>query len=162
MRKYFSSSTVIPVLFLIVVCSGVACNKDEGIDLFVDSSLHVYFDRFVTEGALRNVMVDYNKTRVSGYIRTIETPNVIGQCVHDPNKPNTVIVDRAYWTTASDLEREFLVFHELGHCVLNREHLDEADANGNCVSIMTSGSLQCRVNYTESTRKKLLDELFMI
>jgi len=49
----------------------------------------------------------------------------------------------------------------LGHCVLNREHLDDADNQGNCVSIMTSGTGSCHINYTIATRKNLLDELFM-
>ncbi|MEO6130336.1 MAG: putative metallopeptidase, partial [Saprospiraceae bacterium] len=127
----------------------------------VDSTLMEYFNRFVTEGASRNVTVDYESARVSGYIRTIQTQNVIGQCVHDSNQPNTVIIDRDYWSTGTDLEREFLVFHELGHCVLNREHMDDADENGICISIMTSGSPECRLSYTLSKRKKLLDELFM-
>lgn len=147
--------------FILGTLSGISCTKDQVIDLFVDNSLQEYFDRFAAEGAKRNVIVDYEEARVSGYIKEINTPNVIGRCAHDPKKPNTVIVDRTYWDSGTDLEREFLVFHELGHCVLNREHLDEADAHGNCISIMTSGTAQCRINYTPDTRDKLLDELFM-
>lgn len=146
--------------FILATFSGISCTRDEVFDLFVDNSLQEYFDRFVVEAAKRNVTVDYEAARVSGYIKEINTPNVIGQCAHDPKKPNTVIVDRTYWNSGKDLEKEFLVFHELGHCVLNREHLDEADARGNCISIMTSGSAQCRINYTPDTRDKLLDELF--
>ncbi|HJW29308.1 MAG TPA: hypothetical protein VJ508_08635, partial [Saprospiraceae bacterium] len=137
-----------------------SCQKDEQVDLFIDSSLQEYFNRFAAEGAARNVMVDYTASRVSGYIRLITTPNVVGQCAHDATKPNTVIIDKIYWDSADDLEREFVVFHELGHCVLNREHLDEADAQGNCISIMTSGNGSCKINYTQATRSAYLDELF--
>ena len=98
---------------------------------------------------------------MSGYIRLITSPNVIGQCAHDPGTPTTVIIDKSYWDNASDLEKEFLVFHELGHCVLNRDHLDESDPFGNCISIMTSGNAQCIINYTPATREGLIDELFM-
>ena len=162
MFKGFKIDTAHAVLLFVVITtfSGISCNKDEADQLFVDNSLQEYFDRFSTEGAIRKVIVNFEASRVSGYIRTIDTPNVIGQCAHDANKPNTVIIDRDYWDNGSDLEREFLVFHELGHCVLKREHLDEADARGNCISIMTSGSAQCRINYTQDTRKQLLDELF--
>jgi len=150
------------LLILIILFSGTSCQKDETVDnlLFIDSSLQEYFDRFVVEGALRNVTVDYDSSRVSGYIRLITAQNVIGQCAHDETKPNTVIIDRVYWNTATDLEKEFVVFHELGHCVLDREHLDTSDSHGNCISIMTSGTGQCTINYTLSTRAKLLDELF--
>jgi len=146
---------------IIIMLSVMACRKDEAIQLFVDSSLQEYFDRFAEEGGKRNVVVDYEAARISGYIRLITSPNVIGQCAHDPNEPGTVIIDRTYWNSSTDLEREFLVFHELGHCVLDRDHLDEADGQGNCISMMTSGSGQCRINYNQSTREKLLNELFM-
>lgn len=145
----------------LVMLSGTSCNKDEQVDLFVDSSLQEYFDRFAVEGARRNVTVDYKEARVSGYLDFINTPHVVGQCAHDKNKPNRVTIDAMYWHGRTDLEREFLVFHELGHCVLNREHLDGADLQGNCTSIMTSGTAQCRIHYTQDTREKLLDELFM-
>jgi hypothetical protein len=149
------------IVTIILIFSGISCTKDEVIELFVDTSLQEYFNRFAEEGALRNVVVDFESSKVNGYIRLITSQGVIGQCAHDDTKPNTVIIDRTYWSTATDLEREFLVFHELGHCVLNREHLDDADAHGDCISIMTSGSSQCRINYTGMTREKLLDELFM-
>jgi hypothetical protein len=130
------------------------------VDLFVDPSLQEYFDRFVVEGAARNVIVDYKASRIAGYLKIITQPGVIGQCAHSDSKPNTVIIDKIYWNTATDLEKEFVVFHELGHCVLNRVHLDEADAMGNCISIMTSGTGSCHINYTVATRAALLDELF--
>ncbi len=164
MIKYLKIGTwqLAVLSILMIIFSGISCQKDETVDnLHIDNPLLEYFDRFVVEGALRNVTVDYVASRVSGYLRVITQPNVIGQCAHDPTKPNTVIVDRIYWDTATDLEREFVVFHELGHCVLNREHLDASDAQGNCISIMTSGTGQCVINYTPSTRSKLLDELFM-
>jgi hypothetical protein len=154
----FWQPVVISLFFLV---SGISCSKDEAVDLFIDSSLQTYFDRFVEEGALRNVTVDFAASRVSGYIRLITAPNVIGECAHDDTKPNTVIIDRTYWNASGDLDREFLVFHELGHCVLNREHLDDADISGNCVSIMTSGTGTCHINYNQATRKELLDELFL-
>ena len=148
------------ILILLVMTGFWSCNKDENLTLKVDPKLQEYFDRFVVEGAARNVTVDYEASRISGYLKIITQPGVIGQCAHSETKPNTVIIDQIYWNTATDLEKEFVVFHELGHCVLNREHLDEADNQGNCVSIMTSGTAGCHINYTLDTRKAMLDELF--
>ncbi len=56
--------------------------------------------------------------------------------------------------------REFVVFHELGHCDLGRDHRDEAFDNGVCVSIMRSGLGDCRDYYHPRTREGYLDELF--
>ena len=163
MNKLFNISAwqTVGLFMIIVILSAGSCRKDESVELFIDSSLQEYFDRFAEEGALRNVVVDYEAARVSGFIRLITSPNVIGQCAHDPNEPGTVIVDRTYWNVATDLEKEFLVFHELGHCVLDRDHLDEADGQGKCISMMTSGTGLCQINYNQNTREKLLDELFM-
>ena len=147
--------------FLFILFSGVSCIKDESVDLFVDSSLQEYFDRFAVEGELRGFVIDFEALRISGYIRLIAAPNVIGECAHNEDKPNEVIIDRTYWMGANDLEKEFLVFHELGHCALNREHLDAADSHGHCISIMTSGTGACTIDYTVATRTGLIDELFM-
>lgn len=138
----------------------VSCAKDEEPEYLVDLPLQPYFDRFAAEAALRSVAIDYDSLMITGDIRVIGTPNVIGQCGHTEKEPNVVIIDKFYWDTADDLEREFLVFHELGHCALKLGHLDDADVRGDCVSIMTSGTGLCRINYTEATREGLLDELF--
>ena len=151
----------VTAFLLVIIFVGGACNKDETPDYFVDAPLQPYFDRFEAEAALRGVTIDLVALRVSGDVRLIGTINVIGQCVHTEKEPNTVIVDVIYWNSANDLEKEFLIFHELGHCALNRDHIDDSDGNGDCVSMMTSGTGLCHINYTESTREALLDELFM-
>ena len=137
-----------------------SCNKDETPQYFVDTPLQPYFDRFEVEAAARGLTIDLVALKISGDIRLISASQVIGECIHTDKEPNTVVVDVVYWNGANDLEKEFLVFHELGHCALNREHIDDSDANGDCVSMMTSGTGLCHINYTEATRDALLDELF--
>lgn len=148
------------ILLLAVGMTWSSCAKDDEPEYYVDAPLQEYFDRFEAEAAIRGVTVDYDALQISGDIRIIATPNVIGQCIHTEKEPNTVVVDKFYWDDADDLEREFLVFHELGHCALNRGHLDDSDNNGHCISIMTSGTGACDVVYTPATREELLDELF--
>lgn len=145
---------------MMVILSVLSCSKEDEAEYFVDGVLMPYFDLFGAEAAERGIQVDFSTAPVSGYIRVITTQQVIGQCVHQEDQPNTVIVDKLYWDTATQLEREFLVFHELGHCVLNRGHLDDADQQGFCVSMMTSGTGLCQVRYTAVNREAMLDELF--
>lgn len=149
------------ILFLtgIMLIAG-SCETDPDFQYFVDEPLRDYFERFETEAAQRGLSYDLEAMQVSGDIRVISTSSVIGQCLHSEEEPNTVIVDKFYWDGANDMEREFLVFHELGHCALNRDHLDQSDGQGDCISIMTSGTGICRVNYNVANRKSLLDELF--
>lgn len=45
----------------------------------------------------------------------------IGVCSREHNQ---VVIDKDYWEYSSKIEREALVFHELGHCVLDKEHTE--------------------------------------
>jgi len=36
-----------------------------------------------------------------------------------------ITINKKYWDNYSDKQREQLIFHELGHCALNREHNDD-------------------------------------
>jgi hypothetical protein len=152
-------NTLAAFLMAIAMLAG-SCNKDEAIQYFVEAPLQPYFDRFAAEAALRNVVIDFETLKISGTLGLIVIPQVVGQCVHNDKEPDKVIIDKNYWDGSDDLKREFLVFHELGHCALNRPHLDDADSHGNCKSIMTSGTGLCQINYTADTREALLDELF--
>jgi hypothetical protein len=126
----------------------------------VESSVQGYLDRFVYEARIRGLDVAYATSQVDVGIADIPKPNVIGQCAWSEGHSHAITLDEAYWNRANDLQREFVVFHELGHCVLGSDHRDYSDAYGNCGSIMTSGTSDCRVVYTQNNRTRLLDELF--
>ena len=143
-----------------------SCTKENSENLTVenyhiDEALAPYFERFVEEGNSRGLDIDLADKRIEGYLVNVEEDNVAGQCVYssDPNAIRTVNIDINYWNNASELEKEFVIFHELGHCYLERSHLD-AQSNRSCTSIMHSGTSGCRFNYNTFTRSTFLDELF--
>ena len=139
----------------------MGCEKDEPDVVEVDSRLQVYFDRFAAEGAARGVTVDYNLIKIAGKIENVPGGSrVAGQCQTNSTKPNTVIIDLNFWDGSVDITREFVIFHELGHCYLDRDHLDDANDDGTCVSIMHSGIGDCTNRFTSVTRSDYLDELF--
>jgi len=70
------------------------------------------------------------------------------------------VIDKAFFNQTSELLKEMVIFHELGHCVLFRGHREATYSNGTCASIMRSGVEGCRDNYRASTRAAYLDELF--
>ena len=138
-----------------------SCEKETAFDEnYIDSDLSPYFESFVEEAAKRGVDLEQMRDIVSGYIEDIDDGAISGQCRHDADAPDKVIIDRTFWMTAGNSSKEFLVFHELGHCMLGRSHLDTRDSNGFCVSIMHSTSEVCTNGYSYSTRSKYLDELF--
>lgn len=131
-----------------------ACEPNEV--LVIDSRLKPYFDRFEEEAISRGLSLDFSD--IEGKLDDLD--GVGGQCVRNSALPDEVLIDIVFWTQASEADREFIVFHELGHCVLNRSHLDTKNADGTCLSIMHSGVSGCRFIYDEDNREEYLEELF--
>jgi len=153
MRTVSYSITLFIVFFLFS-----ACEEEEVI--YLDNELIAYFERFAVEASHFNIQFDNQEDRVEGYLSDLEERVISGKCERNSVYPDRVYIDIDFWRKANDLEREFVVFHELGHCFLNRGHLDDADANGACKSMMHSGEGDCRNSYSLSSRVAYLEELF--
>ena len=134
------------------------CGRDDALE--TDPELIPYFDLFAAEGAKRGITVDYVASNIEGLIQNIPQVEVLGQCFRNEQRPRKVIVDRSYWNNASEPDRQFLIFHELGHCFLDLEHDDSVDSLNNCVSIMHSTVDVCRFVLNDDTRDGYFDELF--
>ena len=126
----------------------------------VHPSLWGYFEAFEKEAAQRGIDIDLQKSELTGVIQDLEGERVAGQCNYHSLRPNHVIIDHEFWENASDLVKEMVVFHELGHCELARGHREATGSRGHCLSIMRSGGGKCLDNYRFATRKAYLDELF--
>lgn len=154
-------------LFLLIA---LGCQRDEEVAIDatqqaksypnVNRELWIYFQRFEEEAARRGLEIDLVAEKITGVIENIPADRVLGSCNFRPNRPNHLIIDEEFWNAASDRFREFVVFHELGHCSLFRDHREDVLVNGACSSIMRSGTGNCRDNYTEFTRNFYLNELF--
>lgn len=59
-----------------------------------------------------------------------------GLCTENSNQTPLILIDATFWATASDQGKEALVFHELGHCILQRSHVKVVDSNYVPASIM--------------------------
>ena len=149
------------ILATLFIITSIGCEKDETEVVEVDSRLQIYFDRFAEEGAIRGVTIDYNTVKISGKIEDItDGSKVAGQCQSNSARANTLIVDLGFWNQSSDIEKEFVIYHELGHCYLDRDHLDDSNDDGTCVSMMHSGTGSCTNVFNANTRSGYLDELF--
>ena len=124
----------------------------------VDEVLWPYYELFEIEAEKRGVTVDL--TQVHGSLTNISGNGVAGDCSFDSNAPNRLRVDLETWNQGGPNLKEYIVFHELGHCDRLRKHREVEDANGICISIMASGVGGCRENYNPTTRDAHLDELF--
>lgn len=127
----------------------------------VDSRLWVYFERFEDAATERGINFSLVASNVTGSIENEPGHDAPGRCLQDTNGTlHHVSIREDFWATASVTQREILVFHELGHCYLQREHEDSTLEDGSCTSLMRTGSSFCDDNYFEDTRDYYLDELF--
>lgn len=151
------------LITLLLVLLAIGCQKEEleVENIYIDEALAPYLERFSVEGAARGVTVDFESANISAYLENIPAAGVSGQCYHNNDAPNRLVIDVVFWNQASDIRREFVIFHELGHCFLQRSHLETMRSDGTCASMMHSGLSGCRNAYSSATRATYLDELFL-
>jgi hypothetical protein len=124
---------------------------------YTDSVIQPYFDSFIREAKHRNVPIKAHPiTIIFGDTKMENVPNAIGVCVDFYGAP-LIILNRFFWDASDVLEREELLFHELGHCVLMRDHCEVKDGNA---SITMMEPFMFSDNYYALHREALLDELF--
>ncbi len=126
----------------------------------VDEKLWVFFEQFEIEGKKRGVDIDIRNLGITGEISEIRDDYVAGTCTYSHRNPNHITIDLNFWNNSDDFSKEMIIFHELGHCYLYRDHLEGRLSNGACRSIMRSGLENCVDNYNRFTRNMYLDELF--
>jgi len=175
--KRISFSILIPTFILVFLLT--ACQKDPITDLTeaaeiptvvetnspksypgVDRELWSYFEQFETAAAAQGLKIDLVAEGITGVIEDLEEDNVAGQCSFYSHSPNHVVIDTDFWSRSSENFKEMIIFHELGHCSLDRGHREGQLDNGNCISIMRSGVEPCRDIYNTLTKAYYLQELF--
>jgi hypothetical protein len=100
--------------------------------LQIDPQIKPYIDRYVQEAQKVGKTIVVNNLVAS--LGTLGQADWAGQCVLGGTP--TITLSQADWDLFDDAMREQLVFHELGHCVLFRDHNNDLDPYGNPVSIM--------------------------
>ena len=147
------------VLLLMTVL--ISCSKENeyNFDTAVEDELKAYFIRFQEEAEIRGKYIDWTNEEIYARIEAIDG-DASGRCLTYGQGSHEILIDEEYWTNNNELNREFIIFHELGHCLLGRGHLDLSFANGTCVSVMNSGQSVCKKNFNRLTRSMYLDELF--
>ena len=127
----------------------------------VDEALWPHFRAFEEAASDRGISIDLAATTIRGTIEEIAEDNIAGTCSYGGRQVHRdVVIDQSFWRRANNLYREYIVFHELGHCYLFRDHYEACLANRTYASLMRSGNGDCRDNYNASTRSFYLDELF--
>jgi hypothetical protein len=128
----------------------------------IDSSVQPYFNRFKGLAAKYNCPVDYSKLvsikMINDNILCNQTKHIkyfdrpLGMCMSNGEKVYILLSQK--WISLPDRSKEIILFHELGHGLLNRRHISFR------TSIMNESESYVR-NYS-TNRDSLLRELFDI
>ena len=147
--------------FLLIGLFTSSCTKKvDGV--IINEELIPYYESFKEEAALRGVVFDNSIARIEGYLQNIPDVGVLGACKRNAENGDNpqIFLDKPTWRNSTDLEREYVMFHELGHCFLLLGHDDTKDGKGDCTSMMASGIGDCKPNYNQFNRDSLITELF--
>ena len=117
-------------------------DKAEYIDSF-NRYHYQYKGRYLDIDAITVTMVD-----------KLYTDTMIGYCDRDKGE---ILLLESYWNYASHIEKEALIYHELGHCVLDREHLS-GKLNSVAVSYMFPNITY--YSYYDAYQSAYVEELF--
>lgn len=100
--------------------------------ILIDPDIQPYYIRFLAEASKldRDVKIDSLMITKVSSMPELE----IGRC--DEGDIPAVFILESYWDLASIADKEQLVFHELGHCLLDRKHLTGVLGSGIQISIM--------------------------
>ncbi|MEI8087280.1 MAG: hypothetical protein WCG93_13810 [Paludibacter sp.] len=151
-------------LFLLLIIIFSSC-KDHN-EYRIDSEFTEYLQRFETIAATHK---DTFNVKAEGLIIEFANlkDNTAGLTHYED--PIRIEIDQTYWneistTAGADQMKEDLIFHELGHGLLNRAHLNTSLENGDWKSIMCGGDKvndrAWNINYHGVRRAYYLDELF--
>ncbi len=166
----FLGILVLPILFL------ASCGDDDDVTPTppnnpdaIEAKYREYVDRFVTEGVDRGFDVDISElTVVEGIAPQFQEFCGYGYSNYNSTgRPRVEISDVAFcWDDRNDIEKEALMFHELGHAILARQHKETTYSNTLPTSMMCSeacagANLFFVYNtFTPGLRKYYIDELF--
>lgn len=117
------------ILFALFLCSLLnACGIEQpgGKPLQSDPAFAPYVTSFQTD-SIANLGVKQNLSNLTIKFENLDV-GLSGQCIVSPDKKTKVIkIDPSWWNAQADnyLPKQALLYHELGHCVLNRGHKND-------------------------------------
>ncbi len=163
---------IVQVLFASLMLLQAGCSvfeKEEEPERDYLAEILEHADRFQQEAAQRNVSVESIMSLINFETATeviFEGQSLCGFApwYDDPETGEltiTIVTSETCWIERSEEDNEALVFHELGHMVLDRGHRDDLLPNNRRASIMVSTNLAgLYVGDARSRRAYYIGQLF--
>lgn len=127
------------VIILAILFVGCKQNATEGVSVTpttpvnnaptvaLSTDFAPYVVTFKQKAVARNVTVDETTLSIS-YDPSLTGTNILGVCTRGGGRLPSITVNPTFWqawaTSSRSSEMEQLLYHEMGHCLLNRNHND--------------------------------------
>lgn len=163
------------IMFLIGLLSLFSCSKNYD-RFYVDPDLAPYYEDFVTAGkfygrdhSTGNLVVEFgdvhkfvtNSRAIGICKRELEFINEFGSLIQKTHFYPRVVIDRETFFSLDDYSKRALIFHELGHCILNRDHDESINEQGYVKSIMYPSLVTQRLGiFYQFLEDYYIEELF--
>ena len=126
------------LMCMIITCL-TACNRHGELprQLYVDPSLKPYVQMFMSEADNQGMSLHIDNLIV--IFVDLNSATIEAQCESFNNGTvgtPTISVLRSKWDRKSEISKQMIMFHELGHCVLFRQHNNAYTQYGYVYSIM--------------------------
>lgn len=133
-------------ILLIMLTSFFSCAKEKT-QFRVDPELMPYYQSFVYEGKIRGQDQSTNDLILEFGDAKSRDNEVLAYCGIDLSSTHIwferveyftpkIVVDKESFDSLSEIERRTLIFHEMGHCILKRNHNKELNEYQYVKSIM--------------------------
>jgi hypothetical protein len=150
-------------IFLTLLLSIFSCSKNETPKpVSIAPTFQKYVDIFLSEGSKRGVNINLSDVGITlQFGETTYNGKTYGGLT--TNETQTININKTYWDNYSELSRESLILHELGHLLLKRIHKSTVLGNNEAQSLMASSddsNFKSYPIYQGFRKKYYLDELF--
>lgn len=131
------------ILPIILISLLLGCSKDEFEPVYnVPEEFQPIVESFLAEAQKRGYSIEISNMIIT-YADDLDS-KVCATCYSNGNSENEqkIISINANQCWANYQQKEVLIFHELGHCILNREHDDSSLPNGDPKSMMIKDNIR--------------------
>lgn len=145
------------ILTAIIILSVVLCGCDssdfsvlepETAEVGAEQTLAAGLQGFLDEAKARNVHIDPHNIERLDLVSRNMPPGILGSCRETKEGRLEVVISE----DLHDEDLEWVLFHELGHCLLGMIHRDENPSVMNAYDVVK--------NLAGMSRKDILDEFF--
>jgi len=117
-------------------------------NFFIEEEIEVYYLDFFNEAEIRGVYFEQSDL----VIVLGNLPVALGTTIRGNQSPR-IIIDSDFWAKARTEKKRFVVYHELGHALLNKRD------NKDITSLMCTGEAEAISNFYLN-KSEMLDKLF--